>query len=111
MAKLRLDGFVSIDADSKEGSLTTKPLKFTGKNLTINAAAEKGYVLVEVLDENGYPIDGFSKKDWDTFSSDSVRHTVTWKGKSDLASLQGRCIQLRFYLKQAKLYSFAFTSK
>ena len=108
LAKLRLDGFVSIDTGEAGGTLTTKPLTFAGAKLTLNANAQNGRVLVEVLDADGRPIAGYGKSDCDAFEGDSLRHTVTWKGKADLTRLEGKAVKLRFYLRQAKLYSFAF---
>ncbi len=108
LATLRLDGFVSIDAEEKEGELTTKLLTFQGNRLNINAQAKEGSVMVEILKENGRTVKGFDLSDCDKFSGDSVRHTVTWKGNADVSSLQGMPVKLRFYLKKAKLYSFHF---
>jgi len=41
LATLRLDGFVSLRADEKQGVITTKPLKFEGNEMIVNAACEK----------------------------------------------------------------------
>lgn len=106
LAKLRLDGFVSIDAAREEGSLLTKPLKLEGSNLVINAEARSGQVAVEILDQDGSLLPGFSLADCKPFSGDSVRHTVQWKGNSDLSRLKGQSVRLRFHLQNAKLYSF-----
>ena len=48
LAKLRLDGFVSLDAAS-EGSVVTKPFMTTGEGLYVNAVAPQGQVRAEVL--------------------------------------------------------------
>jgi hypothetical protein len=111
LAKLRLDGFVSIDADAKEGTLTTKPFTPDGaQTLVINADASKqgGYVLVEILDTDKEPIAKFSRDDCDALDCDEIRHTVTWGGSSDLSTLKGKTVRLRFYLKEAKLFSLKF---
>ena len=47
LAKLRLDGFISVDAGGKEGVLLTEPFKFEGDKLVINADATGGEVAVE----------------------------------------------------------------
>ena len=106
LAKLRVDGFVSIDAGTDEGTLTTKPLVFLGDTLVVNANAKAGSLVMEALDSKGQVIKGFAAGDCTPITSDSVRHVVTWKGNPDCHLLQGRPIKLRFHLKNAKLYSF-----
>ena len=107
LATLRLDGWVSMDAGSEEGALTTRPLVFEGKKkLLINAQAAEGSVAVEILDRAGKPLPNFAKSDCATFSGDSIRHTVDWNGQADLSRLAGKPVRLRFYLQDAKLFSF-----
>jgi hypothetical protein len=107
LAKLRLDGWVSVDAGGEAGTLTTKPLTIRGEELVINAAVqEEGWVDVEILDEAAQPLSGFAQSDCRRFQGDSVRHKVEWKGISNLSQLQGGSVQLRFHLQNAKLYSF-----
>ena len=108
LAKLRLDGFVSVDADAREGTLTTKSFTPDGQALVINADASKqgGYVLVEILNAEKKPIARFGKADCDAFNGDEIRHIVTWHGGSSLERFKGTTIALRFYLKEAKLFSY-----
>ena len=106
LAKLRLDGFVSVDAGDETGSLVTKPFRCKGGRLSINAAARGGMVGVAVLDEHATQHDGFSRADCALFDGDSVRHNVTWREKGSLDELRGRNIRLKFYLRNAHLYSF-----
>ncbi|MBI84826.1 MAG: hypothetical protein CMJ81_16660, partial [Planctomycetaceae bacterium] len=108
LAKLRLDGFVSLDAGPGGGSVTTRPFTFTGRKLVINADATGGQVLVEVLDRRGEPIAGFGKSDCDRVTGDALRHPVSWQGNSELGLLEGATIKLRFHLLRAGLYSFSF---
>ena len=107
LGTLRLDGWVSVEADEEEGTLTTKLLVFEGKELVINAEVPEGELTVEILDQSGSPISGFTDGDCDVFTGDSVRHRVTWRGNSDVAHLAGTPLRLRCHLKSAKLYSFA----
>lgn len=108
LAKLRLDGFVSMDAGNREGTLTTRPLLFRNSTLYLNADALKGEVRVEILSEEGRAHAGFSRADCDVLQSDSVRQKVTWRGDSNLTQLAGKRVRLKFYLRNASLYSFAF---
>ena len=103
---LRVDGFGSIHAKSLEGVAETKPLVFTGKELSLNVATSAaGFVRVEVLDEEGNVVDGFSAEDCDMIYGDSLDRRVSWKGTCDMSALQGKPIKLRFLMKEADVYS------
>ena len=113
LAKLRLDGFVSIDSGATEGMLLTKPLVFDGERLIIiNAdsqfASKAGYVRVELRDREGRVIPGYEASACDPFSGNSIHHTVSWQGKTSLPELIRQPVRLKFLLKRTKLYSFQF---
>ena len=106
---LRLDGFVSIHAPMSGGELITKPITFTGKQLTMNfASSAAGGIQVEIQDEGGKPILGFALKDSEEHFGDSNERTVAWKNGTDVSSLAGKAVRLRFALKDANLYSINF---
>ena len=107
LAKLRLDGFVSMDPGGR-GTLTTKPLRMSGDRLVVNANATYSSIRVEILGADGKPIEGFSVKEADPITGDSVRHTATWNSNASVNALEGKPIVLRFHLDRCKLYSFAF---
>ena len=56
LATLRRDGFASMDADATPGTLTTRPLRFSGRRLFVNLDAPRGTLRVEVLNPAGQPI-------------------------------------------------------
>jgi len=104
IAVWKRDRFVSVDASAKGGTLTTVPVLYQGNRLEINAATRPGgQVVVELLDKAG-KILGRSKP----FSGDSLRHRVEWEAPLDLARLSGTPVTLRFRMKSAELYAFAF---
>ena len=75
LAKLRLDGFASMDAGDEEGILITKPFICQGTDLFINADAQRGHIAVAVLDEAGHQsgdLAGFKKIDCALFDGDAV---------------------------------------
>ena len=105
----RLDGFVSADAAWEGGELTTVPLVFAGRRLVLNVdTSAMGSARVELMDEQGRPLPGFSAADCDPIDGNFTARTVTWKGKPDLAGLAGKPVQLRFALRSTKLYAFQF---
>ena len=75
---VRLDGFVSVRANSQGGELVTRPLTFVGKILEINfSTSAAGSIRVEIQDSDGKPIPGFALDDCpETFGDQSDR----WPG-------------------------------
>ncbi len=107
LAKLRLDGFVSLEAKDLWGQVTTKPFKLEGDTLEVNIDALQGEFFVEVLDADDQPYDKYDKDHSQKSSGvDKIRFRNQWKGDRNLSGLKGRVIKLRFHLRNAKLYSF-----
>ena len=107
LAVLRKDGFISLDADGEGGHMLTKPVELTGSTMFLNLdAGSNGSARVEVLDESGNPIDGFSRLDGMAVTGNSVRLPVRWKVQSSLSELIGRTVRLKIYLRDASLYAF-----
>ena len=105
LATLRRDGFVSMHGD-KDGYLLTEKIRFDGKHLFINADV-KGSLSVEILDEDGKPLEGFTRKDCVPMKkTDKTKQLVTWKKHRDMASLVGEAVRLKFYLDNADIYAF-----
>lgn len=109
---LRTDGFVSVSAGYDGGELLTKPLDITvadertKRTLEINASTSAaGSIRVEVLDEAGRVIPGFSAEECDVVIGDRVARTVSWKGNSDFSAIAAHPVRLRFLMKDADLYS------
>jgi len=106
---LRLDGFGSIRAGADGGEMVTRPLRFRGAALHINArTAEGGQVRVELQDADGRPLPGFALADAVPFTGDEIAHAASWKAGRDLAPLAGKPIRVRFVLKAADLYAIRF---
>jgi hypothetical protein len=109
--RLRLDGFVSLDAERLPGALITRPFVVQSDHITINAAAFSGEIIAELVepywrDPEGKAIAGFSAKDFDVFRGDSLTHKLSWRGVSDLSALKGRRVMLRMSMAHASIYSF-----
>lgn len=107
-ATLRLDGYVSLDANTKPGELLTKPFRFQGDTLSVNLKAPRGALRAELLDGNGKPLPGFTLADSITLNGDGVSLKVRWKN-GRLKPLAGQPLQLRFELTQGSLFSFQFS--
>ncbi len=106
---LRLDGFASAQGPYAGGELVTKPLTFTGRELALNfATSAAGSIRVEILDESGTPKAGFSLADAQPQIGNEIERIVTWKNGTDVSSLAGKPVRLRFAIKDADLFSFKF---
>lgn len=106
---LRTDGFASVHAGYEEGEMRTHPLRFAGDSLTLNVSTSAaGHVAVEVQDEDGRPLPGFTAADADPVVGDAVAWTVTWRGDADVSALARRPVRLRFLMKEADLYALRF---
>jgi hypothetical protein len=97
-----------MDAADDEGTLSTRALRFRNPALYLNADAAKGELRVEVLGSDKRPLAGFGAADCEVVRTDSLRHRIGWKGNVSLASLAGKDVRLKFYLRNASLYSFSF---
>jgi hypothetical protein len=105
LAVLRRDGFASMDAGKKGGTLTTRPLTFKGKHLFANVDCPKGELKAEVLDKDGKPIEPFTLENCAPLSCDRTLAAVTWK-TADLSAVSGKPVRFRFHLKNGSLYAF-----
>ena len=103
---MRLDGYFALQSDGYAGSFTTKTLRVAGDKLHLNyVAREGGSVLVEVLDEGGSIIPGFSRDACAPLTGDQASASVTWK-EAGFEQLEGLNVKLKFYLRDAEVYAF-----
>jgi hypothetical protein len=106
LATLRRDGFASMDAGDEPGVLTTRPVRFRGRHLFVNADAHEGELRAEVLDADGKAIPAFSGDRCAAIRADGTLQPVIWKGAADLGALAGRAVRFRFHLRRGSLYAF-----
>ncbi|HOM58634.1 MAG TPA: hypothetical protein PK770_02105 [Kiritimatiellia bacterium] len=101
IARLRRDGFASMDAGRCGGELVTRPIRFTrGDRLFVNANAAGGELKVEILDEDGQAL-AASKP----FTANAVKSEIL----GGLSSYAGKTIRLRFTARDTQLYAFWFS--
>lgn len=118
LAKLRMDGFASLDTGVRQGILITRHFISNGTRLEVNARCkEGGFIKAEIADAYDEVIPGYSREECDAFTGDGIRHVFTWNGNSELPSVPGsradypkpeteRMRKIRFYMNKAELYSF-----
>jgi hypothetical protein len=108
LAKLRLDGFVSLDAGQTAGTVLTKPLILSGESLRVNMnAAGGGQVRAEILGgRTGKALQGYSMAESAPVEGDHLDVELKWNSGAKPAALAGRTVQLRFSIQKASLYAF-----
>ncbi len=119
----RPDGYVSLDATDTEGSFTTRRMVWEHDELRLNFEAPHGEVRVEVLPGEAvggqlraptttfgdhYPpgLPGFAREDCVPLTGDHLSAPVRFE-RAKLSDLRGRYVQLRFWLRDARLFSWA----
>ena len=105
VARLRKEGFASLRAGNEQSYVVTRPFRWPGGQLYVNANASAGSVRVRVADPGRRLIPGFDYQSSNAFSDDAVRHPVSWNGAS-IADLEGEMIRLEFEFERADLFAF-----
>ncbi|HSW45647.1 MAG TPA: immunoglobulin domain-containing protein [Phycisphaerae bacterium] len=105
LARLRKDGFASLDASSAAGNVTTRRLAGASGPLRVNYKATGGLLRAEVLDGLGNVVPGYSLAECNPLTGDSVDQIVTWTARAELPGGLDS-ISLRFVIQNASVYSF-----
>jgi hypothetical protein len=109
LAKIRKEGFVSLNVPDTGGLIVTKLVKWPGGNLMVNADAADGQMRVRVSTDTRRTVKGFDFTDCEPIRGDNVAHKVNW-GDNSIDNLKGKIIRLEFYFsKAADLYTFRAT--
>jgi len=117
LATLRRDGFASMDAGAvaavqrvspaiAPGTLTTRPVRFSGRHMFVNVDAAGGELKGEVLDREGRTLGPFTAAACAPVRTNSTRARVTWAAAEDLSRIAGAAVRFRFHLTRGKLYAF-----
>ncbi len=107
----RVDGFVSFQAKPQGGELITKPVIFEGDQLFVNFKTQgQGRLRVELLDETGSPLKGFSLADCQPLQGDEIEQAIPWKS-ANLKQHAGQPVRLRFVLEDGELYAYQFRTR
>lgn len=107
--EMRLDGFVSLHADSIQTEIITQPFIFDGSRLEFNyKTTAAGYFYVELMDAQRNPYPGFEMSACDEMFGDTVSRDISWNEKFDVSALKGKTVLMRIKLKECDLYSYCF---
>jgi len=93
------------------GQITLKPIILaTWDQIFLNADASCGTVWVELLDQYGRRVKGFSKAEAVPVQGDSLRHKIRWRD-CKLTDLDGGAYLLRLHLDAATVYALTLVSE
>ncbi len=88
--------------------MTSVPVSIEGDRLALNmSTSAAGSAVVEILDESGAPMSGFSAADCDELYGDDIERIVTWNGLADLSRVKGQTVKLKIILADADVYSIS----
>jgi hypothetical protein len=93
-------------AEDGAGTLTTRPIQFSGKHLFVNVAAAAGELGVEVLDREGRVLAPYTRANCEPVRGDKTLVAMKWRGAADLSPLSGKPVRFRFHLRKGALYAF-----
>jgi len=114
------DRFIGLRAGLAGGYMLTRQFILEGDRVEINCRSEVKHPApglgaliqaellqpgVEQHSAEAYP--GFALADCDEKAiTDDYEHVLTWNGSSDLSALRGKEVYIRFYIRNATLYTF-----
>lgn len=106
LAKLRRDGFASLQARIPDAAVRTRLVRFKGKHLFVNANTAGSELRARVLGEDGEPMDGFEFEDCQPFIGNSTSHELQWSEGRTLEKFRDQPVRLQFKMSQGDLFAF-----
>ncbi len=104
LAKLRKDGFASLDAYEVPGTIVTRVFEGAAGVMQVNYDARGGSIRVELQDADGKVLPGYGRADCQPLEGNEIRKPVVWKEHKELPA--GKRIRFCFVMEHAQIYSF-----
>lgn len=108
VSKLFKDRFAGWRADGEEGYVETAPLVCPGGRLRINADVREGSLRVAVILADGWHSVEHAMYRCNHIYGDQPLHAASWKNAQHLDACKGHRVTLKFYLRNAEVFSFWF---
>ncbi len=105
LATLRKNGFVSLDAGPKPGTITTRVMRNVHGPLLVNADASDGTLCAELLDAEGKPIPGYTADVCLPIHSNDIIQTIRWREHAELPN-SNKPLRIRLLMSNASLFGF-----
>lgn len=120
LAFIGRDRFIGLQAGPEGGFLLTRQFILEGDKIEINLRSQVenpppvlgSMIKVELLQpaeehHPAQPYPGFTMEECDPIIvNDEFNQVITWNGASDLSSLKGKPVYIRFYIRNTTLYTF-----
>ena len=104
LATWQRDRFVGLRAGSAGGEVKVA-CAVQGSELHVNASAASGSLTVELVTEDGQPIEGFEASQCLPLSEDTLDAAIRWRDDPSLAQLQGKPVTISITLTNAGIFS------
>jgi hypothetical protein len=90
------------------GQVTLRPRDLKGvQSISLNADASRGTLRVEILNEEGYRLHGFTKDECMPINQDGLALEACWKARK-ISDLPAGRYQVRIHLDRAELFAVTF---
>jgi|LFRM01.1.fsa_nt_gb hypothetical protein len=109
LAKLRRDGFASLEPRHAGGQLLTRPIRFSGNRLFVNVNTAGAALRAAVLDLEGQPLTGLSADMCIPYVGNNTCAELRWQDPAALDAVRDRPVRLRLSLDRGALFSFWIT--
>jgi len=107
LMRYRADGWVSVLPVARRGRIRSKVLT-SNNGLHVNAkTTSDGFVLIEVLDEEGNYLSDYSGRNAARFSGDKIARKLTWS-QGKITRLPDNPFSLLITLEKAEIYALQF---
>ena len=103
--ELRKDGFIYLEPPGGTGEFTTKWVLWKSGEININVSVPFGEILVEIMDQYGNPINGYTYAESIPFKGNSNNYVPKWNNDKHLSQLSGRVIKIGVRIANGRIFA------
>lgn len=102
---LRLDGFMYLESTMSIGSVMTRLMVFSEPELKINIQCPSGDARVQISDDSGKPLEGFSFDDCVPFTGDDLFWEPQWTSGKSLSDVLRQPVRIEVQMYRGRLFA------
>ena len=103
--RLRRDGFVYMESLAGPGFIGTRPLYWRGGQPSLNLQSPAGEARIQLTDEWGDVVQGYSFEDCEPFTGDDTQWQPAFKDGRTVTEQAGRILRIEVMLQNARLFA------